>query len=357
MRNSKSDQDIVDIVPIPCLCFDENGNITGFNNAAEKLTGYSKKSVIGIAHFSILHGTEAKESCPLFLHSGRSDQIGEVETVLRKADDEIIHVSSIASPIYDNGTFIGGYEFFRDISNSKRMEKERKALLSMIAHDMKHPVITSLGFLSRLLVEKIGPLTESQKNCIKVIKDEQIRLEKMINDFVEMARLEINESKPILGLLSMENVLSEEIEAQKNESDKKNIDIFFDHSHTLPIVNADRGMLNRVITNLLDNALKYTNPGGSITVNLSDRKDDILIQIKDTGIGISQEQIQYVFDPFFKVNQDSYGSGLGLPIVKKILESHGGEIWVESELGKGSTFSFTLPKESLNKEFAVKSKG
>jgi signal transduction histidine kinase len=145
----------------------------------------------------------------------------------------------------------------------------------------------------------------------------------------------------------MENALQENIGAEKGELNKKHIEISFEHPNTLPIINADTIMINRVITNLLDNALKYTNSGGTIMINLSDRQEDILVQITDTGIGISKEHLPYIFDTFYQVNADSKGSGLGLSIVKKIVEAHGGKIWVESEPGKGSTFSFTLPKKPL----------
>ena len=346
MEKIAADNRIIDFFPLPCLRVDEHGVITDINDAAEKLTGYSKEAVVGRNHFAILHGTEATETCPLFAPTtiNKDGTAYEIESMLRRADDELISISSIGSPVYDEGRFSGGFEFFRDISATKKLEKERKALLSMIAHDMKHPVITSLGFLSRLLAEKRGPLTGPQRSCLELIRDEQVRLEKLINDFVELAKLEISKGKPVYGPFSMENALHEKIKAEKGELDRRHIEISFEHPNTLPIINADTIMINRVITNLLDNALKYTNSGGTITVNLSDRQEDILVQITDSGIGIAREHLPYIFDTFYRVNADSKGSGLGLSIVKKIVEAHGGKIWVESEPGKGSTFSFTLPK-------------
>lgn len=102
--------------------------------------------------------------------------------------------------------------------------------------------------------------------------------------------------------------------------------------------------IDRVLINLLDNSIKYTNPGGTITVSLSNRDKDILVQVADTGIGIPEEHLPHLFNPFYRVTGDSKGSGLGLAIVKTILETNGGRIWVNSIYGKGSTFAFTLPK-------------
>jgi PAS domain S-box-containing protein len=348
MQKEQVGNNVIENLPLPFLRVDEHGIIIEINEAAEKLIGLSKEAVKGKSHFEILHSTQAKEACPLFAHSVKGGQASEVESTVRKADGEFITISSTGSPLYEEGRFAGGFEFFRDVSALKKLERERKSFLSMIAHDMKHPVITSLGFLSRLLAEKRGPLTKPQKSCLELIRDEQIVLEKLINDFVELARLEVSESKPVYGPFSMENALLEKIVAERSESDKRHVEISFEHPNTLPIINADTVMINRVITNLLDNALKYTNPGGAITVNLMDREEDIMVQITDTGIGIPEEHLPHIFDAFYRVNTGPPGSGLGLSIVKKIVEAHGGEIWVESEPGKGSTFSFTLPKGALS---------
>lgn len=340
---------VIKIFPFPCLRVNDQGIIVCLNNAAEKLLGIPSEILIGKAHFEIIHGSNKKEACPLFTCSVKEMHSSEVESSLKKANGEIITISSICYPLYDKDKFIGGFEFFTDISPLKKLEKERKSILSMIAHDMKHPIIATLGFISRLLEGKAGPLAESQKAYLEIIIDEQKKLEKLINDFVELSKLEIRESKPVYGPFSLEKALYDKIRAERVESDKKHIEISFQHPNTLPIINADTVMINRVITNLIDNALKYTKPGGTITINLIDREEDILVQIADSGIGISEEQLPHIFDAFYKVNPDSPGVGLGLAIVKKIVEAHGGKIWVESKLGEGSTFSFILPKDNFLK--------
>ena len=108
-------------------------------------------------------------------------------------------------------------------------------------------------------------------------------------------------------------------------------------------VYADTVQVERVIANLLDNAIKYTGKGGKISIVLTNRENEILVQITDTGVGISKENIPHIFEAFYRVKRDSKGLGLGLSIVRKIVEANGGKIWVESERGKGSRFSFTLP--------------
>jgi signal transduction histidine kinase len=134
------------------------------------------------------------------------------------------------------------------------------------------------------------------------------------------------------------------IEPLKIEAEK-NIKLLFEVMDAkTAIVHANVTQIDRVLVNLLDNSIKYTDPGGTITVTLSNRDEDILVQVADTGTGIPEEHLLYLFNPFYRVTGDSTGSGLGLAIVKTIVETNGGRIWVNSIYGKGSTFAFTLPK-------------
>lgn len=335
----------MDNLQIAFIQIDGHGIILDCDDTTSEITGYPKNELCGKPHFEIFHNSSEKKVCPLFSSAYGEKKVVEAESEIRKAAGNIIPASCIAYPLLnENGILTGGMEFFKDITPIKQREKERNSFLSMLAHDMKNPVMTSIGFLSRLLSEKAGPLTEKQRSTLELIMDDQRKLELLIRDFLEYSRLESKQDKPVLAPFSMRDALKNKIASGQAEYDKKNISIGFDKSDVNPIISADTIMINRVITNLLDNALKYTNPGGRISVNLEDRGKDIMVQITDTGIGISQEHLPRIFNAFYRVNEDSKGTGLGLSIVKKIVEAHGGKIWVESKLGEGSTFSFTLPK-------------
>ncbi len=171
-------------------------------------------------------------------------------------------------------------------------------------------------------------------------------MEELIGDFLEFSRFEATEYRPLMSAFNIEEAISNQVEIAKLEADKKNIRIFFKYStnSAIPVISADARMIERVIANLLDNAVKYSPHDAKISVKLNDWNLEVQVQVLDTGIGISEEYLPYIFDAFYRVSRDSGGSGLGLSIAKTIIEAHGGKIWVKSTPGKGSAFSFTLPK-------------
>jgi signal transduction histidine kinase len=233
-----------------------------------------------------------------------------------------------------------------DVTRFRRLERERKDFLSMFAHDMKNSVVASQGFLSRLISGKAGVLTKKQQNYLEIIEDELRRLSQFIADFLEFARFDAKEYKPLLAPCDVQAEIQKTIEAVALEAQRKRITIAVEPQGAMvPMINADADKLSRVLRNLLDNAVKYTGEGGTITVELADRGNETLVSFTDTGIGIPEDQMRYIFDAFYRVSRDSKGSGLGLAIAKAVVEGHGGRIWAENAPVKGSVLSFTLPKQ------------
>ena len=237
------------------------------------------------------------------------------------------------------------YEMAVDISASKKLERERSDMLSMFAHDMKNPILVAEGFLSRVYSGKAGPLTDKQLSHLGLVNDAISRVGKFVTNFLEFSRIESGEYKTVPVPFDLAMTIEKNLESLRIEAEKKNIKLIFEvMDGRTAAVHANVTQIDRVLINLLDNSIKYTNPGGTITVSLSNRDKDILVQVADTGIGIPEEHLPHLFNPFYRVTGDSKGSGLGLAIVKTIVETNGGRIWVNSIYGKGSTFAFTLPK-------------
>ena len=333
-------------LPLGFSVVDLDGIIVDFNVTAEKITGYSREEVIGKSHYDILHGTSDAEACPLLQHalSHRREAVETVSYITKKNGGNVI-LSVTTFPLIDEeGDFLGGVELFRDITAVKKMERERKNLLSMFAHDMKNPVLTTGGLISRLLTGKAGSLSPKQKEYLNIMQDSMQRVESFIMDFLDFSKIETKEYKPVFEYFDLTKEIQRIVKQAKIEADKKNIMIRYDPVENKPVmIHADQVMLDRVITNLIGNAIKYTGPGGTIKIELFDREKSVLVQVTDTGIGIAEKHLLNIFDAFFSVSRNSSGSGLGLAIAKTIIEAHGGRIWVDSS-NAGSSFHFLLPK-------------
>jgi len=225
-----------------------------------------------------------------------------------------------------------------------KTEEQRKNMVAMLAHDMKNPALVAKGFSQRLLKGKKGPLTDSQKDYIKLISNELSRLERLTLDFLEISKLESDKFKLNSEPLDVTDIIKKNIKAVTGEADKKNITMSLDYSGSgSEQVFGDAVQIDRVIRNLMGNAINYTDSGGAITVKILKKKKYVIVQVIDNGRGIPKEHIKQIFTPFHRVKNDHGGTGLGLPIVKAIIKAHAGKIWVESTPDKGSIFSFTLP--------------
>lgn len=344
MIKQKIYETIVNNLPIGFTTVDEYGITIDFNQAAEVITGFSREDAIGKPHHEIFHPRLGREACPLFRHAlmQKEPATAKEKTFIKKTGEVITLLVSVA-PLYDSdGKFIGGVEIFRDVTEIKRFERERQNILAMFAHDMKNSITTSIGFTSRMLSGKL----DNQGEYLKIILDELKTVETLISDFLEFSRLEAKEYKPVIKEVDLRKIISKQIENVALKAIEKNITVLFETEKAeIQLIYADEPMIKRVISNLLDNALKYTASGGKITVRLSNIDDGVLVQVQDTGIGIPEEKLIYIFDAFYRVTRDHGGSGLGLSIAREIIEAHGGKIWAESSYGKGSVFSFTLPKQ------------
>lgn len=326
---------------------DRHGNITDFNRAAEEITGYSKKDVLGKSHLEIFHTTSDGEECPLFKRSLKQKRKSVAsETTIRKKNNDSIQISVTSFPVYDaDGKFIGGMELFRDITKLKQRERERKNFLSMFVHDMKNPIITSKGFLTRLLSGKVGGLTKKQNEYVRLVSDELGKVETLVMDFLEFSKYENKKYKPKFKDIDLVHAVKQNIEAMKVECEKKGIKIHSRTEDIIPPVRADETMINRVIGNILNNAVKHSEPGGTVTVVCKSEDDEILVQAINSGSVIPRDQLPYIFDAFHQAGKEKGGSGLGLAISKKIIELHKGKIWADITSDHKTVVSFCLPKK------------
>jgi len=226
----------------------------------------------------------------------------------------------------------------------KELDRMKSEFLSTAAHELRTPLTSILGFSEILLKRK---LDEERKNrFLKIINEESMGLSALINDLLDLSRIESGRGFKITKApIDMKGVILENVDLFQAQTDKHTFKVNL--SDDLVKIEADKDKINQVMENLISNAVKFSPQGGRITVSVERVKGKIEISVADTGIGIPEKNLPHIFEKFYRADNASSevigGTGLGLSIVKYIVESHGGKLSVESKLGKGSTFSFTLP--------------
>ena len=229
----------------------------------------------------------------------------------------------------------------------KELDRMKSEFLSTAAHELRTPLTSILGFSEILLKRK---LDEERKNrFLKIINEESMGLSALINDLLDLSRIESGRGFKITKApIEIKQVILENIDLFQAQTDKHTFKV--NVPDDLVKIEADKDKINQVIENLISNALKFSPQGGEITVSVKELKDKLKINISDTGIGIPEKDLPHVFEKFYRADNASSeaigGTGLGLGIVKYIVEFHRGEIKAESKLKKGSTFSFTLPAKA-----------
>jgi len=288
------------------------------------------------------------ENTPVIVLSGLVDEELAVSAVRNGAQDYLVKgrvnavllSKAIRYSIYRQKLLV---ELENRLKEIARLERERNNLLSMLAHDIKNSIVPSIHILGEILSGE----TEDSGANLELVQEELKTVNYLATNFMEFARFNVQEYCPVPCRMEVGPLLEKQIQMAKVKADQKNIKISLEiPEKLLQLIMADRDMINRVITNLIDNAIKHTGLGGAVIVRVLDRKDDLLIEVEDTGEGIPAEHIPFLFDAFYRADTVQKGSGLGLAIARMIVEAHGGRIWVNSTPGKGSTFCFTLPKSS-----------
>ncbi|MDD5237239.1 MAG: ATP-binding protein [Candidatus Omnitrophica bacterium] len=229
----------------------------------------------------------------------------------------------------------------------KIISKRKSDFISAVSHELRTPLTSIKGFAAILLAEKLGALPAAVKERLEKINRHSDELVHMINDLLDIARIESGRMTMKIEPQDLKNIVASVSDLITVQCKSKNIDLVQHLEAGLPPVFADRSQIDRVFINLLGNAVKFTPQNGKITIRAEQDNDHVRVDISDTGIGIPEESLESIFEEFYRIdneiNQQVKGTGLGLSLVKNIIEAHKGIISVKSKLNSGSTFSFTLP--------------
>ena len=231
----------------------------------------------------------------------------------------------------------------------RRVNKIRRDFVANVSHELKTPA-TSLRLLAESLVEILEEDPEQARFFAEQLKNETERLAQLITDLLDLARLESEEGIPNPTPVDVRGVLMLVLSRLRPAARQKNITLCWKRSGSTDLytVRGDETQLISMFTNLVDNAVKYTPPGGSVEVAAESNESEVVVGVLDTGIGIPKEKLSRIFERFYRVDKarskKTGGTGLGLSIVRHVAENHGGHVTVESVLGEGSTFTVYLPR-------------
>lgn len=230
----------------------------------------------------------------------------------------------------------------------KKLNKVKSDFISAVSHELRTPLTSIKGYASILIAGKLGELSPSQKERLEKIDKHSNSLAHLINNLLDIARIESGKVQMDIKETALREMLDSIIDIITPQVKEKDISLKINIKTKIDKIKADRNQLERVFLNLLSNATKFTPEKGKIAIDIEEKDKSIQFSVEDTGIGIPKEDIPKMFEEFFRasnaLDQNIKGTGLGLSLVKKIVEAHNGKIWVESELGKGTRFSFTIPK-------------
>jgi len=271
-----------------------------------------------------------------FQHSGDSQDATDIEIPL--ADGRILnaHITHILG--------VGLVAVMQDISYLKELDRMKSEFVSTVSHDLRSPLTTIKGYAS--LVSMAGSLNDQQKEFVDRIQQSADTIAELIADLLDLGRIE-TEARAEVDFCDLSAIVNKSLETLRDHAKLKRQTIEQKIPANLPKILGSQVRLTQALGNLISNAIKYTPEEGKITISAIEDDGYVFVQVKDTGIGIPAADLPYIFDKFYRVkNEDTDGipgSGLGLSLVKSIIEKHQGRIWVESQRGMGSTFMVLLP--------------
>ncbi len=222
---------------------------------------------------------------------------------------------------------------------------QQSDLISEMVHELRTPLTSIVAYGELLMRDDLK--REQQRSFVETMLQESTRLAAMINDFLDLARLQSGRARLAHVPVDIGGLLRDCVSVMKPQADKKNIQVELDAPAGLPAVEGDAGRLKQVLMNLLSNAIKYTAPGGRVNARAGQRNDSVQVAIEDTGRGIPEQDLPHIFDKFYRVADSegwATGTGLGLSIAKEIVEVHGGQIDVVSQVGVGTTVTLVIPR-------------
>ncbi|MDP3047838.1 MAG: ATP-binding protein [Thermodesulfovibrionales bacterium] len=335
---------VIDSLSDGILVTDDLGRVILYNQKAESLLGITGKAALGQPvqdHIrnEVLVGLITKIlTLNMPYHAEEVCLMDTGKTRLR------VHVN----PVRDtNGLLIGSVTLLHDVAQLSAIDNIKSNFLAMVSHQLKSPLSSTLLQTSILLEEMVGGINEKQKDLLQKVKAKIKGMAELVNDILDVCFIEEGGYVTQIEPLNLAEILQRTIELMQPQAQDKDIALQVTAEDDLPLISGNKSGMEAMFINLISNAIKYTHSRGQVSIGLKKDAQHLQLKVSDTGIGIEERDIFRIFDKFYRVRSERTkyisGSGLGLTIVKGVVDAHRGSIYVESEVGKGTTFTVLLP--------------
>jgi PAS domain S-box-containing protein len=338
---------VVEIASDIIYTTDPAGRFNYVNPVAVETMGFPEEQLIGM-HYLDLVRSDWRESAHEFYLAQVRDQIPSTyfQFPATTRDGRTVWLGQNLQILMGDEGFVGAQAVARDITRQREVSRMKDEFLSVVSHELRTPLTAIRGSLGLLASGRMGTLEERGQRMLEIAAQNSDRLVRLINDLLDIEKIESGKEEMRKEGLDVARLVGEALESMQPLAEAAGVKLQAAATNTSIV--ADRDRILQVLTNLISNAVKFSKPGGTVSVRVEARKDDVLVSVRDEGRGIPSDKLETVFERFQQVDSSDArqkgGTGLGLPIARSIVQQHGGRLWAESELGKGSTFSFTLPR-------------
>jgi two-component system phosphate regulon sensor histidine kinase PhoR len=319
---------------------DGEGNMVLANTAAGKLFGFKEADCLNKHLIEVVHDHEVNEVLKKCLETGKEQSV-QFESSLAKR-----FLRAIAVPLQSQGRLNGALVLFQDLTELRNLQTMRRELVGNISHELRTPLASIKAMVETLQGGAIGD-KEAAQDFLSRVNEEIDHLTQMVAELTQLSRIEAGQAELVTEPVDLNMLVDEVIAELAPLAERQKITLTKELSPDPPSVLADKDRIRQTIINLVHNAVKFNRPDGNVMVSTFYDSGSVSVSVSDTGIGIPQEDLPHIFERFYKADKarSGGGSGLGLAIAKHTIQAHGGEILAESEEGKGSVFTFRLPRK------------
>ena len=318
---------------------DPKGDIVLVNRAAEVFFGFNKENAAGRPVIEAVHDHEIDEILKLCLKTGK-EQTTQFESGITRR-----FLRAIAMPLYNLGQLNGALILLQDLTELRGFQTMRRELVGNISHELRTPIAGIKAMVETLRDGAVNNKKAANDFLIR-IESEVDRLSQIVAEVTQLSRIETGQAELKKESTNLNVLADDSISEMSTLAERQQVKLLKQLAPDLPLIQADKDRIHQTIINLVHNAIKFNKPNGKVTISTGYDDKSVTFSVVDTGVGISKDDLPHVFERFYKADKSrtSGGSGLGLAIAKHTIQAHGGEIRAESEQGKGSNFTFSLPR-------------